>query len=123
MANDGMPNFQIPPEMRAFAEQSFEQAKKAFEGFVAATQQAVTSLEGRAQAAQAGAKDIQQKAITFSERNITASFAFAQRLLNAKDAQEVMKLHADYVKEQIALLNEQARELGEAAAHAAEPKA
>ena len=52
----------------------------------------------------------------FAERNIASSFEFAQKLVRAKDAQEVLALHADYVKSQIAALTEQAKELGKKAA-------
>ena len=34
--------FEIPSEMRAFAEKSVEQAKQAFDGFISAAHQAVT---------------------------------------------------------------------------------
>jgi len=50
-----MTNFEIPSEMRQMAEQSVQQAKKAVDGFIAAAQQAVGTLEGQAAAAQAGA--------------------------------------------------------------------
>jgi phasin len=119
MANDDGARYQIPPEIRAFAEQSVAQAKKAFDGFVAATQDAVSRFEGQAAAAQADAKAIQQKTVGFAERNVAASFEFAQQLLRAKDPAEVMSLHAEYVKSQIQSLGEQARELGQSAANAA----
>ena len=48
----------------------------------------------------------------FAERNITSSFEFAQRLLQAKDTKDVVALHADYVKSQIEALAQQGRELG-----------
>ncbi len=110
--------FQVPPEMRTLAEQSVEQAKKAFDGFMTATQQAVSTIEGQAAVAQAGAKDMSRKAVGFAEKNVAASFEFAQRLVRAKDAEEVMKLHADYVKTQMQSLNDQAHELGQAATKA-----
>jgi phasin len=120
MAENGMGNFQVPPEMRAFAEQSVEQAKKAFDGFISAAQHAVSTLEGQAVAAQTGAKDVTQKVVEFAERNMTASFDFAQKLTRAKDPQEVMRLHADYVQAQMQALTEQAQELGQSAAKAAD---
>jgi phasin len=112
-------NFEIPQEMRTLAEQSVEQAKKAFDGFVSATQQAVSTLESQAAAAQAGAKEVQQKAASFAERNVAASFEFAQKLVRARNPEEVMKLHADYVKSQMEALSEQARDLGRSAQSAA----
>ena len=101
--------------MRSFAEQSFEQARKAFDSFFSATQRAMSSFEGQAAAAQAGAKDIQHKAVSYAERNIAASFEFAHRLLQASTPDEVVRLHAEHVKAQIENLSEQARELGRTA--------
>jgi phasin len=111
--------FQVPPEMRALAEQSVEQAKKAFDGFMTATQKTVSNLETQTAAMQAGARDVTQKAVGFAEKNVAASFEFAQRLVRAKDAQEVMALQAEYMKNQMQALNEQARELGQTAATSA----
>ena len=118
--------FEIPPEMRAFAEKSVEQARQAFDGFISAAHQAVSTFEGQAETARKGAKDVTEKAMTFAERNIASSFELAQQLVRAKDAQEVMSLQADYIKRQMQALAEQAKELGastgKAARDAATPK-
>lgn len=123
---DTMRNFEIPSDMRKFAEQSVDQARKAFDGFINAAQQAVNDMEGRAGAAQTGARDVGDMAMAFAQRNIAASFEHAQQLVRARDVQEVMKLQADYIKSQVAALNEQAKELGQrgsqAAMDAARPK-
>ena len=105
--------FEIPPEMRAIAERSVEQARQAFEGFISAAQRAMSAFEGQAESARQGAKDVTEKAMTFAERNITGSFDFAQRLVQAKDVEEVMKLQANYIKTQMQVLADQAKELGE----------
>ena len=116
----------VPAEVRAFAEKSLEQARKAFDGFASAATEAASSLEERATAAQTGAKDVAKKAITFAERNVENSFDFVQKLVQAKDVGEVVKLHSDYVKGQIAVLSEQAKKLGQSAtrmaAETAKPK-
>ncbi len=98
MANDSNMNFEIPAEMRAMAEKSVEQARKAFDTFVAAATHAVTTAEIQAKGAQSGAKEAGELAMRFAERNIASSFEFAQKLVQAKDPQEVMKLQADYTK-------------------------
>ncbi len=38
--------FEIPPEMRALAEKSVEQARQAFDGFISAAHRAVSAFEG-----------------------------------------------------------------------------
>ncbi len=116
---DPMKNFEIPSDMRKFAEQSVEQARQAFGGFINAAQQAVHDIEDRASSARAGAKDVGEKAMTFAQQNIMASFEFAQKLLKARDVQEVMTLQAEYIQAQMKILNEQAKELGESASKAA----
>jgi phasin len=110
---------EIPPEMRAFAEKSVEQAKHAFDGFLSAAHNAVNAFEGQAETARKGAKDVTEKAITFAQQNIASSFEFAQQLMAAKDVQEVLKLQADYVRNQMQVLTDQARELGESTSKAA----
>jgi phasin len=111
--------FEIPSEMRSFAEKSVEQAKQAFDGFISAAHQAVSAMEGQAETARKGAAQITGKAMTFAEQNVARSFEFAQQLVRAKDVQELMRLQAEYVKMQLQVFTEQARELGEAAGKAA----
>jgi hypothetical protein len=38
--------FEVPPEMRALAEKSVEQARQAFDGFISAAHQAMSAFEG-----------------------------------------------------------------------------
>ena len=102
--------------MRNFAEKSMEQAKQAFDSFVTATQEAVSSVESRAANARNGVKDVVDLAMRFAERNMAASFEFAQRILNAKDAKDATAIHTEYVSSQIAVLTDQAKELSRKAA-------
>jgi phasin len=108
-------NFEVPPEMRAMAEKSVEQAKKAIDGFIAAARHAASTVDNQASAARFGAKEVGDLAMRYAERNIAASFEFAQSLLRAKDVQEVMKLQSDYAKQQLTVLAEQAKDLGQKA--------
>lgn len=107
--------FEIPPEMRAFAEKSVEQARQAFDGFISAAQRALSTFEGQAESTRKGARDVAEKAMTFAQQNIASSFELAEQLVKARDVQEVMRLQADYIKRQVQVFSEQARELGESA--------
>jgi phasin len=115
MANQPF-DFAVPPEMRAIAEKSVEQARKAFDGFVSAAEQATAGLEQRAKAARSGATDVAQKAMSFAEQNVANSFDLAQKLVAAKDISEVVQLHADYVRKQMDVLARQAEELSQSSA-------
>ncbi|HEY6831776.1 MAG TPA: phasin, partial [Pseudolabrys sp.] len=48
MAANGNPGFDVPAEMRAFAEKSMEQAKTAFDTFMSAAQHTVSTAETQA---------------------------------------------------------------------------
>ena len=111
--------FQVPPEMRALAEQSVVQAKQAFDSVVTAAKGAVSNFEDQAAAAQAGAKSVQQKAMTFAGQNVDASFEFARRLLAAKTGEDVARIQSEYLQSQMRALSDQARELGVALSGAA----
>jgi len=115
--------FQIPHDMRTFAEKSIDQAKQAFDGFISAAQQAVTTFEGHAETARKGARTVAEKAMSFAEQNVVKSFELAQQLVRAKDVQEVLKLQGDFIRSQMQVLTEQARELGESAGQAAKDAA
>src|SRR5690348_5963888 len=112
MAKDPMSSFEIPAEMRRLAETSVAQAKQAFDGFISAAQQAVSRVESQTAVAQAGATDMSRKAMTFASQNMAASFAFAQRLAQARDVEEVMRLQADFLRSQMQTHAQQAQELG-----------
>ncbi|WP_442754993.1 phasin [Methylocystis sp. JAN1] len=107
------PIYQVPNEVRDFAEKSVEQARKAFEGFAGAAQKALTSTSDLP-IVPPGAKDVGAKAFSFAEANVNAAFDLAQKLVKAKDPQEVFQLQAEYVKSQLAAVQEQAKELGAA---------
>ena len=126
MANDPFEHFAIPNEMKAFAEQSVTQARKAFEGFIDAANQAMGQFHGRAQAAHSGASEIAQKSMGYAEQNVAATFEFAQKLMAAKDPTEVMALQSEFLSRQVQTLSSQVRDLGQSAAKivvdAAKPK-
>ena len=118
--------FEIPKDMRAMAEASFDQARKTFEKFVTSAQATAGTIEERGATVRAGAKDIGAKAVAYAELNVQASLDYAQSLLKAKDLTEVMRLHSDYVQGQMRSLAQQATEMGQivskAAMDAAKPK-
>ena len=112
MANDPTWNLEVPTQMRQFAEQSVEQAKKAVDGFLTAAQKTAVTLETQASTAQSSAKDVGQKVMGFAEQNINNSFEFAQKLVRAKDIQEVMALQQEFLKSQMQAMQAQAKDLG-----------
>lgn len=116
MAKDPFEQFAIPNELRSFAEQGVAQARKAFEGFIQAANQAVGQMHGQAQTAHSSANEIAHKSMEYAELNVAATFDFAQKLMRAKDAAEVMGLQSEYLGRQMQALSAQVQELGQSAA-------
>jgi hypothetical protein len=119
MAKDS--NFEMP-EMSVLAEKSVEQMKTAFDSFLTATQSAVAQAQSHAVNAQSGAREMSELAMRYTERNIAASFEFAQKLMQAKDAKQMADMHAEYIRSQMAALADQAQELGRHAAKISMPQ-
>jgi phasin len=90
------------------AERSVQQARKAFEGFLAVAGRAVEAAE----ATQGGAKSIGAHVLAYTEQNANAAFDAASKLVRARDPQEALTLQSDYLKGQFAALQTQAKELG-----------
>ena len=126
MSDEGRDRFEIPKEMRSMAEAGFEQARKAFEGFINGAQQTASTIENRGDTVRASAKEVSNKAVSFAQANVQASLDYAQKIVSAKDLGEVMRLHSEYVQGQMKTLAEQASEMGQimsrAAMEAARPK-
>ena len=116
MAKDPFEQFAIPPEMRAFAEQSVAQARKAVDGFIEATNKAMGQMQGHAQAAHSSAAEIAHKSMTYAEQNVKTTFDFAQKLLQAKDGSEVMGLQSEFLSRQMQAISSQVQDLGQSAA-------
>lgn len=106
--------YEVPTEMREFAEKSVDQARKAFDGFIGAAQKAVDTAHGSAESARVNAQDVTRKAIGYAETNVSAAFELAQKLVTSKDLTEVMQHQSEFVKAQIASLQTQLKEMGAA---------
>ena len=53
-----------------------------------------------------------EKAVAFAEANVHAGFELAERLLQAKNPQEMGSIYQSHLKEQMEKMNAQFRELG-----------
>jgi phasin len=116
------PKFDVPDEMRDFANKSVEQARQAFDSFLGATQKAAGQAQNATQAMQENALEASKQVVGFAEQNVRAAFDHAQSLMKAKGLDEVMKLQSSYLREQVAAMQEQLKAMGEAVQKAAKPK-
>lgn len=103
---------EMPAEIRDLTAKSVEEAKKAFENFIVAAHKATAQAEGTATALQSSAKEVSAKALNFTEANVKAAFDHAQKLIQAKNPQEILAHQTEYVKKQLAAMEEHAKEIG-----------
>lgn len=108
---------EIPPQIRDLAEKNVEQAREAFLGFMGAAQKATGATEMLPSAT----KDTMTKAMSFAEENVKAAFDLAQKLVRAKDVQEIFALQTEFATSRLTAMQTQAMELGAAVQEAIAP--
>ena len=105
-------NFQVPEEMRTMAERSVTQARTALENYLQAARRTGETMERTSDQVQASTKDAAQKALSAVEQNLRASLDYAQRLVRAKDLQEITQIQSDFARTQTEAMQAQMREYG-----------
>ncbi len=121
MATEQTRTFEVPNEMRDFAEKSVDQARRAFDGFMGAAQRTVDTMENAGNTVQANAKDATRRTLSYAEQNVAAAFDLAQRLVRARDVQEAMQIQAEFMRSQFSAMQSQVKEFGAAAQGAMNP--
>lgn len=115
-------SFEIPKDLRDFAERSVDQARKAFEGFIAVAQKTAGAADNVANNAQTGVKSVGSQIFGYTEQNVNAAFDLAHKLVQVKDPQEAFALQSAFLQNQLNALQTQAKELGAAVQKSATPK-
>ena len=95
-----IPNFaEMPESMRSMMKASIEQARKAFETFISASQQAMSGFEAPPAPGMDGLKQLNDKIAEYTRQNADANFRFAMKLADAKQVNEVIEMQSGYVHE------------------------
>ena len=101
-------------KMREMAQTTLDKAKEAVSKYMTESQKLREKADSGVRATYSTAKDMNEKAVAFAEANVAAGFDLAQRLLRAKDPQEMGTVYQNHLKEQMERMNAQFRELGSA---------
>jgi hypothetical protein len=101
-------------KMREMAQTTLDKAKEAVSKYMTESQKLREKADTGVRATYSSAKEMNDKAMAFAEANVAAGFELAQRLLQAKDPQEMGTVYQNHLKEQMERMNEQFRELGSA---------
>ena len=104
--------FDIPEQMRDAADKSVDQARRAFDQFIDATQKAVAKAEGSVKSMREGAAEVNRQALAFVEENVAASFELAQKLVRARTVEEVAAVQQEFLRRQMEAAAEQGKAIG-----------
>jgi hypothetical protein len=99
-------------KMREMAQTTLDKAKDAVSKYMAESQKLREKADSGVRATYSTAKELNDKAMAYAEANVAAGFELAQRLLQAKDPQEMGAVYQSHLKEQIEKMSSQFRELG-----------
>ena len=105
--------FEVPEQMRAFAEKGVSQARDNYAKFKDAAETHNGTIEAVFTSASKGANAYSAKLLEFFKANTQASLDFAQSLFGVKTPSEAMELWSSHAKKQYETFTAQAKELAE----------
>ena len=115
--------FEIPGSVRDLASKSVDQAREAYNRFLEAARQAHDVVMKSSDVITSGAREINQKAVKYTEANLQANFELAQRLVHAKDIKEALDIQNQFARQQMETFAHQAQELTRLVAQSAQKAA
>jgi hypothetical protein len=101
-------------KMREMAQTTLDKAKEAVSKYITESQKLREKADSSVRSTYSAAKEMNERAVAFAEENVVAGFELAQRLLQAKDPQEMGAVYQSHLKEQMEKMNAQFRELASA---------
>ena len=105
--------FEVPEQVRAFAEKGVSAARDNYAKFKDVAETNNVTIEAIFTSASKGASDYSAKVMEFMKANTTATLDFAQELLSIKSPAEAMEVWTAHTRKQVQALTAQAKELGE----------
>ena len=105
--------FEVPEQMRAFAEKGVSQARDSYAKFKDVAESNNSAIEAVFTSASKGASEYSAKMMEMMKANSTATLDFAQELLGVKSPSEVIELWTSHAKTQFEAITAQAKELAE----------
>ena len=105
--------FEVPEQMRAFAEKGVSQARDSYAKFKDAAETHNGTIEAVFTSASKGSSEYSTKLIEFFKANTSSSLDFAQQLFGVKTPAEALELWTAHTRKQYETLTAQAKELTE----------
>jgi hypothetical protein len=106
MAKDSRPLQNFNVEAKQAIEQTVKQTEGAMDNYFNLLQQTMSATPW-------GKTDFGEKLKSFTEQNISAAHHHIQKLSQARDFQDIIKIQTEYMQTQLSLFADQAKQLGE----------
>jgi len=107
--------FEVPEQMRAFAEKGVSQARDNYAKFKDAAETHNGTIEAVFSAFSSGAKEYSAKLMDMMKASTTANLDFAQELVGVKSPSEAIELWTSHARKQFEAFTAQTKELAELA--------
>ena len=107
--------FEVPEQMRAFAEKGVSQARENYAKFKDAAESQNGAIEAMFTSASKGISEYTAKVMEFMKANTSTTLDFAQELLGLKSPSEALELWTTHTRKQFETFSAQAKELSEIA--------
>src|SRR4051794_21789525 len=105
--------FEVPEQMRAFAEKGVSQARDSYAKFKDVAETHNGTVEAVFTTASKGASEYSAKLMEMMKANTTSTLDFAQELLGSKTPSEALELWTSHTKKQFEAFSAQAKELAD----------
>ncbi len=105
--------FEVPEQMRAFAEKGVSQARDNYAKFKNVAESHNGTIEAVFSTASKGASEYSAKLMEIMKTNTTATLDFAQALISVKSPSEAMELWTSHAKKQFEAFTANTKELAE----------
>ncbi len=108
----------LPQDVREMTDVALDDADNFCRNWLDAEQRALATLETQLAAARAGGDALAKQALAIAAKNLTSSFEFARRLMQAEDVNELVRLQLEFYQKEAGVFARQRRDLGETMAKA-----
>ncbi|KQP40446.1 MULTISPECIES: phasin [unclassified Methylobacterium] len=113
------PTYEIPAELRDFAEKSVDQARTAVTNLLGTVVKSAEQFQTSSTTAHGAIQSVIAKGLDQVQSNASTTFDFAQKLARTRDLKEAFELQSQFLRSQISTLQSQVKDLGALAQSAA----
>ncbi len=106
------PTYEIPNELRDFAEKGVDQARTAVNSLLGTVVKSAEQVQSSSRTAQETLQSLFAKSLDQAQENASSAFDYAHKLVRTRDLKEAFELQNEFLRSQFSALQAQAKDLG-----------